>query len=314
MQPRVQSESDAAAEEDLGSSEDLFTPDTETFEAERQAKEATAQVGKIDAAAAEMHRVKQELEAAKSVIKRQEQELAETRTLKHTMDQAMGPPSEADFSGHADISEQAIGNLQSAFNASARPFTSRNDVWGAQEDPRSARPGLFSNGTFGQERTIWHAQAAPAPPVTHASFPSTQPPVHLFSTVNIADGRSRALDGLYTGPPPPPEPAFQPAQRIFSGPPALSYPFDGRAGNAVPHFAQPRAKRGVDPFRSSGSNFTDVSTPYGSYPPGIPGLSTTPLPSLGFPNTYGQYPGGIGTPLSAMAGDLSASLPLPSVS
>lgn len=84
---------------------------------------------------AEMMRVKQELHAAKSVISRQEQELAETRTLKHTMDQAMGPP-EIDYGQH-EITEQTIGHLQSAFNASARPFTSKSAGWRGQDDARS---------------------------------------------------------------------------------------------------------------------------------------------------------------------------------
>lgn len=92
------------------------------------------QAGRYDIA--EMMRIKQELEAAKSVISRQEQELAESRTLKHTMDQAMGPASEADY-GQQDISDQTIGHLQSAFNASARPFTSKNPAWRTQDDARS---------------------------------------------------------------------------------------------------------------------------------------------------------------------------------
>ena len=91
------------------------------------------QAGRYDIA--EMMRIKQELQAAKSVITRQEQELAETRNLKHTMDQAIGA-SEADFAHH-DISEQTIGHLQSAFNASARPFTSKTTGWRGQDGARS---------------------------------------------------------------------------------------------------------------------------------------------------------------------------------
>ncbi|KPI37940.1 Meiotic coiled-coil protein 2 [Cyphellophora attinorum] len=84
---------------------------------------------------AEMLRIKQELHAAKTVISRQEQELAETRNLKHTMEQAIGS-SEHDYAQH-DISEQTIGHLQSAFNASARPFTSKNVAWRGPDKARS---------------------------------------------------------------------------------------------------------------------------------------------------------------------------------
>lgn len=102
------------------------------------------QAGRYDIA--EMLRIKQELEAAKTVISRQEQELAETRNIKHTMDQAVGSASELDFN-HQDISEQTIGHLQSAFNASARPFTSRAPAWRGQDDARSDSD--FSAGSFG---------------------------------------------------------------------------------------------------------------------------------------------------------------------
>src|SRR5947207_1802843 len=80
----------------------------------------------------EMLRLKQELVAANSRIALQEQELAQTRVIKHTLDQAMGPPSEVDFGGR-EITEQTISNLQSAFNASTRPFNQRQEPWPAQD-------------------------------------------------------------------------------------------------------------------------------------------------------------------------------------
>jgi hypothetical protein len=84
---------------------------------------------------AEMLRIKQELHAAKTVISRQEQQLAETRNLKHTMEQAIGS-SEHDYAQH-DITEQTIGHLQSAFNAFARPFTSKSVAWRGPDKARS---------------------------------------------------------------------------------------------------------------------------------------------------------------------------------
>lgn len=90
----------------------------------------------------EMQRIKKELEAARSVITRQEQELAESRTLKHTMEQAMGPPSEADFPTYPQTADS-----RSVFNASALPFTARSDSsWTVVDDVRSDQSRTsFSN-------------------------------------------------------------------------------------------------------------------------------------------------------------------------
>lgn len=70
---------------------------------------------------AELLRLKQELLAANSRIAVQEQELAQTRVMNHTLDQALGSPSEVDFNGR-DVSEQTISNLQDAFNGSNGTF------------------------------------------------------------------------------------------------------------------------------------------------------------------------------------------------
>lgn len=82
-----QQEAELKAELDLSSvreveqpsGSDLFTPATDAFD------------DAVTYDNTEIARVKKELEAAKSVINRQQQELEETRTFKHTMDQALGP-------------------------------------------------------------------------------------------------------------------------------------------------------------------------------------------------------------------------------
>jgi hypothetical protein len=56
----------------------------------------------------ELRRLKQELLAANSKIALQEQELAQTRMIKHTLDQALGPPSEADFSSRKRTNHQSL--------------------------------------------------------------------------------------------------------------------------------------------------------------------------------------------------------------
>jgi hypothetical protein len=129
---------------------------SESYEAVSSATSRGSEQAAVDVA--EMARIKRELEAAKSLISRQEQELVESRSLKHTMDQAMGPVSEADFTGLHDISEQTIGHLQSAFNASARPFTSKGAGWRLQDDARSDSD--FSAGSL-NNRINWN-QAGPS--------------------------------------------------------------------------------------------------------------------------------------------------------
>lgn len=83
----VKTESDvsSARDTDRFSGSELYTPATEAFDES------------VKAANAEMERVKRELEAAKNVISQQKRELEETRNFKHTMEQALPSPSEAEF-------------------------------------------------------------------------------------------------------------------------------------------------------------------------------------------------------------------------
>jgi hypothetical protein len=104
--------------------------------------------------AAELLRLKQELLAANSKIAIQEQELAQTRVIKHTLDQALGSSSEVDF-GSREITEQTIGHLQSAFNASSSAFGNFPDAWGGQDDSQSDISDPLSTGSYGRYRGLW---------------------------------------------------------------------------------------------------------------------------------------------------------------
>jgi hypothetical protein len=104
--------------------------------------------------AGELLRLKQELLAANSKIALQEQELAQTRVIKHTLDQALGPPSEADF-GKREITGQTIGHLQNAFKASNSAFGQFQDAWGGHEDSRSDSSELLSAGAYNRSRGLW---------------------------------------------------------------------------------------------------------------------------------------------------------------
>ena len=211
--------------------------------------------------AAEMLRVKQELEAARSVISRQEKELAETRTFKHTMDQAMGPPSEIDYS-HTDISEQTIGHLQSAFNASARPFTSKNQTWRSPEDARSDSD--FSAASF-NPRGGWN-QAAASLGLTdfgnQAGLKASQAYAAMYG------GQGLDVDNFGPG-------------RSLSGS-SSSFGYNPRL-NDMAMFAMNPSGRRDSQFRSN-STLSDTLPLSGLS--GIPGLNSPPLSPLGIPEQY----------------------------
>lgn len=99
----VNTESDVSSARDLDrfSISDMFTPATEVFDES------------VKAANEEMERVKRELEAAKSVINQQKRELEETRNFKHTMEQALPSPSEADFDRGIDSQIASMHRLVS---------------------------------------------------------------------------------------------------------------------------------------------------------------------------------------------------------
>ncbi|KAJ5562277.1 Armadillo-like helical [Penicillium sp. DV-2018c] len=104
--------------------------------------------------AAEVLRLEQELLAANSKIALQEQELAQTRVIKHTLDQALGSSSEADF-GTREITKQPISHLQSAFNTPSSAFGGFPDTWGGQDDSQSDISDPLSTGPYGRYRGLW---------------------------------------------------------------------------------------------------------------------------------------------------------------
>jgi hypothetical protein len=215
---------------------------------------------------AEMLRVKQELEAAKSVISRQERELAETRTFKHTMDQAMGPPSEVEY-GHSDISEQTIGHLQSAFNASARPFTSKNSAWRGPDDARSDSD--FSAGSF-NPRGAWNQGGTgigPADFTNQGGFMAGRKASQTYAA--MYGGQGLDLDNFGPG-------------RSLSGS-SSSFGYNPRLTNDLSMYGMNPAGRRDSQFRSN-STLGDTLPLAGLT--GITGLNSPPLSPLGLPEQY----------------------------
>lgn len=231
---------------------------------------------------AEMLRVKRELEAARSVISRQEKELAETRTFKHTMDQAMGPPSEVDF-GHGDITEQTIGHLQSAFNASARPFTSKTQVWRSPEDARS--DSEFSTASF-NTRGAWNPPATALGNMPDYANQNGMIAGQKASQVYAAMYGGQGLDIDNYGP-----------GRSLSGS-SSSFGYNPRLTSDLAMYGMNAVNRRESQFRSN-STLSDTLPLAGLA--GLNGLNSPPLSPLGLPEQYDYAQRNIGlqqTPIS----------------
>ncbi|KAJ5929400.1 hypothetical protein N7454_007248 [Penicillium verhagenii] len=112
-----------------------------------------------------------QLQVANNKIAFQEQELAQTRVIKHTMDQTLGPPSEVEFGGR-EITEQTISHLQDAFNASKPAFSQFQDAWTSQEDSQSDASDALSAVGYNRARGSWNhpGQIPLGIPTTDAHF------------------------------------------------------------------------------------------------------------------------------------------------
>jgi hypothetical protein len=100
--------------------------------------------------AVEMNRLKKELDAAKDQIARQKQELEQSRFIKQTLDQAMGPPSETSLSPRI--------NPADSFMASNRPL---NTFQGRFTSNDSRSEGLDTAAAFNGIPNIWNNSSRP---------------------------------------------------------------------------------------------------------------------------------------------------------
>ncbi|KIV92840.1 hypothetical protein PV10_04104 [Exophiala mesophila] len=234
--------------------------------------------------AAEIARVKQELEDARSLISRQAQELAETRTLKQTMDQAMGPPSEIGDTGSCnEISEHTIGHLQSTFNASAHPFTSNADHWpmhgNVQVHQELSEPLA---GNFGRGRGIWQNHSGS---MTNLSSTSLSGP----SYTNGRDVRlsSQTSSGVYsTGPISPVDASYQQGRNLPLPNGAQSYGGNDLLGVT----SQLGMRRNAHPLRINTSAMNDSLAALGNFAPASSALTPPPItPSMGYGTNHYNY-------------------------
>jgi len=150
-----------------------ITPATEGFDSSNTApttSNASVEGDSSGESSDDVERLKKELEDAKGKIARMDQELAQRRITKHTVDQAIGPVSEADFST-AHSSEPSLYN-QSVIQG-IRPQYMRDNSWAAQQDDaQSDTSDALSASGFNRARNIWSAGVKPnfAPQGPGAAF------------------------------------------------------------------------------------------------------------------------------------------------
>ena len=289
--------SDRQKEEDRSSSSDPFTPATESFDVVSSADAKEPDASNLDVA--EILRVKQELAAAKSVITRQEQELAESRNLKHTIDQAMGPPSEADFSNRADMSEDTIHHLQGAFNAAARPLTARADSWHPQDDSRSDHSDVLSAGSYNRGRGIWNGANQPA---YGGNFAQSLPQQSNLMDNRNVQGAWPPASGLQAS-----QPAVSASQRVLSGPPVSTFAFEGRFADDGSQFNAGGIRRTSSQYNRPTSGYYNRASPFRGFGTGLPAITTAPMTPMGYGGQFGYQPRPIGTPLSPTASEFNGT-------
>ena len=291
------SDSDNLRSTDTSSASSVYTPAT-TSSYGMMYNNASESSNGAKVGTTELNRIKRELAAAQSVINRQEQELAETRSLKHTMDQVMGPASEVDFGSNHEISEQTIGHLQSAFNASARPFTSRSTNWSSQDDSRSEQSG-FSVGSFPDSRGIWNHQSMLG--------------VNGLTDMGAGNSRDARLSGqAYAGIYGNQGPAGQPFNgRSFSNSSAASLGYDPRLADPQllgTNLGTAGFRRGGHFSARSGSAMSDALPAFGNLST-VAGLGSPPLSPMDMQSQFGFQARGLGLEPSALPPNFPGSLP-----
>ncbi|PCH04580.1 Armadillo-like helical [Penicillium occitanis (nom. inval.)] len=256
--------------------------------------------------ATEMLRLQRELIAANSRIAQQEQELAESRVIKHTLDQALGSPSEAEFVDR-DTAHHNIRDLQTAFNSSATGFKQEHDIW-MQDDAHSDVSEPFSAGAYNANRNLWGlaSQAAFGIQGTEKAYhgashgvqdPSSHPWTHSANNTSMTAS------------------AVPQQQRIFSGPsPALDGRFAGE--HSYMGGVSPGLRRSVSQMNRAPAYFQPVPSTWAAFNNAVTNNVAAKAPLSPTFNAYQQVglipipqyqPRPIGTPLSPTAAEFTSN-------
>lgn len=293
-----------------------ITPATEMFNhSTAPTTSSPSLAGDDQPAADEVLRLKMELEAANGKIARMDQELAQTRITKHTIDQAIGTASEADFliHGQSEVSDLRLNHLQQTLTASVRPQIHRDISWAAQDDAQSDTSDALSAGGFNRAREIWGNGSKPnLNSLQPGAMPAFQPSGELAATQWMSRGFGQPFveaPAQYPGLPG----AFR-EQRVMPEPEIMMAPPAVRRHNVGPRFNS----RNVGSFQYAASNssydgYTPTSTPYGSVggmgaPMGMGMHIGGGMSGSASGGMYGGYqPQPIGTPLSPHAPEFTSS-------
>lgn len=268
----------------------------------------------------EVLRLKQELLAANSRIALQEQELAQTRVIKHTLDQALGPPSEVDFNVR-EVTEQTISDLQDVFNASNPTFSQLQDGWSGPDDSQSDISDALSTGAYSRSRGFWippiqqRLNMNMPNPITDKAYgePISMPNNFYSQNLSRPWGNPLPDTGVSAN-------TSSQSHRVFSGPLTGACSFDTRLSSEQSRYA---SGSGVGPRRSitqanrGGSCFPTQHSPWGTFAASSPSIQAPRSPVNRQNSTYqqiGLYPippyyhqQPVGTPLSPTASEFTSS-------
>lgn len=288
-----------------------ITPVTETFNNSAAPTTNPPSVSGEETAtpsAEEVLRLKAELEAAKGKIARMDQELVQSRITKHTLDQAIGNASEADF----------LLNLQSEGRLNHLPHFQRDGSWATQEDARSDTSDALSAGDFNRAREIWGNSVKPVINGLPVAVPAFQP----SEALSTAQWMNRGFGQPFVEAPmkfaAPPMNAFRgdlmmQDPELLMAPSAVRRPAGGR-------FNRNNRNTGSFPYASSNSAYDGFnpasSTAYGSAGGMAGGI--TPIGgqmamgmgsgmNMGSGMYSGYQPQPIGTPLSPHAPEFTSA-------
>lgn len=256
--------------------------------------------------AEEVLRLKLELEAAKGKLARMDQELAQSRITRHTLDQVIGTPSELNFpvSQHGEAGDIHLNNLQQGRKTNTRSQADRDISWATGDDSRSDTSDALSASGFNRARAIWGNDP-------NASFQSVPPPAAAFQSSEVLSLKDWMNRGF--GQP------FVDSSTQYGGAPANSYrgdrmmpdqdllaPATVRRNNAGDRFNN-RAAGSLSYAGSSGSYDGYTAAPSYGISNGVRasiGVGMSGLPAGMYPS-YQPQP--IGTPLSPHAPEFTSS-------
>ncbi|KAK6820395.1 hypothetical protein RU639_007318 [Aspergillus parasiticus] len=268
----------------------------------------------------EVLRLKQELLAANSRIALQEQELAQTRVIKHTLDQALGPPSEVDFNVR-EVTEQTISDLQDAFNASNPTFSQLQDGWSGPDDSQSDISDALSSGAYSRSRGFW------IPPIQqrlNMNMPNLITDKAYGEPISMPNNfYSQNLSRPWGNPLPDTGVSActsSQSHRVLSGPLTGACSFDTRLASEQSRYASGSGagpRRSITQANRGGSCFPTQHSSWGTFAASSPSIQAPRSPANRQSSTYqqiGLYPippyyhqQPVGTPLSPTASEFTSS-------